>query len=264
MNVRRVALVVHDGKPLAVERADELRGWLASKSIEVVEVEPDLVVSLGGDGTVLRAAQEAHRWDAPLLGVNLGALGYLTEVEAGHEILALERILAGDGEVEERAMLACTLDIDGASVEYVGLNEALVERSSRHRLVRLRVTVDGAELASFNADGVIVATPTGSTAYALSAGGPLVAPDAACLVIVPVSPHMILARPFVFGQDSVVEISVDDPSRAAALTLDGAVGCELPPGAVVRVARHPRSLKMIHLDGPGFLARLKIKLDLPG
>jgi NAD+ kinase len=261
MTVRRVALVTHAGKPAALELENDLRALLAEHGIEASDTEPELVVSLGGDGTMLKAGQVAHAADAPLLGVNLGTLGYLTEVDAGAERKALESVLAGDYEIEDRMMLSCDVNLGERS--YVGLNEVLVERSARHRLVRLSVRVGGERLAAFNADGVIVATPTGSTAYALSAGGPIVSPRAECLVVVPVSAHMIFARPFVLAADETVEITVDGPDQDASLALDGAIGCDLGPGARVVVARHPRPLKLVRLGGPGFLERLRTKLGLP-
>jgi NAD+ kinase len=261
MSIGRVALVVHSGKPAALEMEKELRELLTARGIETTEVDPELVVSLGGDGTMLKAGQIAHAGDAPLLGVNLGTLGYLTEVDAGAEKGALEAVLAGEYEIEERMMLAC--DVDNGAQSFVGLNEVLVERSARHRLVRLAVRVGGERLAAFNADGVIVATPTGSTAYALSAGGPIVSPRAQCLVLVPVSAHMIFARPFVLAPDETVEITVDGEGQDASLALDGAIGCDLGPGGTVVVKRHPRPLKLVRLEGPGFIERLRTKLGLP-
>lgn len=261
MTIGRVALVVHRGKPAALELEKDLRALLAERGIEATDDEPELVVSLGGDGTMLKAGQIAHASDAPLLGVNFGTLGYLTEVDAGAERQALESVLAGDYEIEERMMLSC--DVTGGADIFVGLNEVLVERSARHRLVRLAVRVGGERLAAFNADGVIVATPTGSTAYALSAGGPIVSPRAQCLVLVPVSAHMIFARPFVLAPDETVEITVDGEGQDASLALDGAIGRDLASGESVVVKRHPRPLKLVRLGGPGFLERLRTKLGLP-
>jgi NAD+ kinase len=224
MRITRVAMVVHEGKSGAVEIASELRNFFERRGIEVGDDGVDLVVSLGGDGTMLRAAQVAHAQDAPLIGVNLGALGYLTEVDAGKEQDAIESIFEGRFEIEERVMLRCA--IEGEDI--VAVNEALVERSSRYRLVRLQVRIGGERLTAFNADGVLVATPTGSTAYALSAGGPIVSPKAQCLVVVPVSAHMIFSRPFVLSAEEVVEITVDEASGDAYLSLDGAIGRDLP------------------------------------
>jgi NAD+ kinase len=261
MNIRAVALVVNDGKPKAVDLHQQLASYFESRGVTVSD-EADLVVSLGGDGTMLRAARLAHRLDAPLLGVNLGMLGYLSEVDPSKAQDALDRIFEGRFEIEERMMLACTTRSNDEEVSFVGLNEALVERFGNHRLVRLGVRIGGESLAAFNADGVIVATPTGSTAYALSAGGPIVSPRAECLILVPVSAHMIFSRPFVLSADETVEISVEG-EQAASLSLDGAEGCTVAAGSPVTVRRADRPLRLIRLGGPGFIERLRVKLDLP-
>lgn len=260
MKVQRVEIVAHPNKPGVADLRNELQAFLEGKGIEVVDSSPDLVISLGGDGTTLGAAQRAHKEDAPLLGVNRGLLGYLTEVEAGAETEALERVLAGDFTLEERMMLSAQID-DGKS--YVALNEVLVERSARQRLAHLAVEVGGEHLASFDADGVIVATPTGSTAYALSAGGPIVDPRAECIVVVPVSAHMIFSRAVVLSSAEVVQIIVDETRPEASLSVDGALGCALAPGAKVAVRRHPRPIRFVRLSGPGFFERLRLKLRFP-
>jgi NAD+ kinase len=264
VTIRRVGVVAHPDKPGVAGLLEQLTAALADKGIEVSEDEPDLVLSLGGDGTMLRAAHRAHEADALLLGVNRGArLGYLTEVEGGEEQSALDRILADDYVVEERMMLRCdVVEGDGAR-RHVGLNEVLVERAARHRMIRLEVTVGGERLGEFSADGLIVATPTGSTAYALSAGGPIVSPRAQCLVLVPVSAHMIFSRPFVLAPDEVVEIAVRSHDEAS-LSLDGEAGGRLREGGCARVRRHPRPLKLVRISGPGFIERLRGKLQLPG
>lgn len=262
--IKSVALVVHDGKADAVALEQNLRAFFEEKGVAVTDAGADLVVSLGGDGTMLRAAQLAHSEDVPLLGVNLGQLGYLSEVDPTRAAAALEDVLAGRGTMENRMMVACDVENSGETSKYVGLNEVLVDRSGRHRLVRLIVHIGGESLAAFNADGVIVATPTGSTAYALSAGGPIVSPRAECLVLVPVSAHMIFSRPFVLSSDEVVQITVDGAEQGASISLDGAIGRDVGPGAVVTVYRHERPLKLVRLAGPGFLERLRNKLDLPG
>ena len=263
--IERITIVSNEHKPAAVALAGEIAEWLAERGIAHTTDNPDLVLALGGDGTMLRAAQLAHTSDAPLLGVNLGALGYLSEIDAGDELTALEKVIDGSFELEDRMMLACHVEIGGRDqLDYVGLNEVLVERSSRHRLVRLVARIGGEHLAAFNADGLIIATPTGSTAYALSAGGPIVSPRAQCLVLVPVSPHMIFSRPFVLAPDEEVEIVVDEASgQDAAVSLDGAIGRDVPPGSVVTVRRHERPLRLVRLAGPGFIERLRIKLGLP-
>jgi NAD+ kinase len=212
---------------------------------------------------MLRAAQLAHRADVPLVGINLGTLGYLTEADAEDWQPTLEAILEGRHHIDNRMMLSCDVSGAGHAESFVGLNEVLVERTSRHRLVRLQVNIGGESLAAFNADGVIVATPTGSTAYALSAGGPIVGPKAECVVVVPVSPHMIFSRPFVLASDVTIEIYVDGPGQEASLSLDGAMGCDIRSGDHVTVKRHPRALQLVRVAGPGFIDRLRTKLGLP-
>ena len=261
MNIARVSLVVHRRIEKGIALEAKLSEWLEERSVEVTEEKPDLVIALGGDGTMLRAARLAHAVDAPLLGVNLGSLGYLTEVDPGDELEALERIFEGSYAIEERMMLTCTV---GEDASFLGLNEVLVERSSPYRLVRLAVSIGGEHLSAFNADGVMVATPTGSTAYALSAGGPIVDPRAQCLLVVPVSPHMIFSRPFVLMADETVAITVTaERGEGANLSLDGSEGCHLEPGTTILVRRHPRPLKMVKLAGPRFIERLRAKLNLP-
>ena len=263
MTLKRVAIVAHPSKPGVPEIEAELAEVLASEGLEVSLEDPDLVLSLGGDGTMLRAAHLAHACDALLLGVNRGALGYLAEVEAGDEKRALDRVLTDDYVVEERMVLTCTKSPEEGLEGRVGLNEVLLERAAQYRVVRLTITVGGEQLASFNADGVIVATPTGSTAYALSAGGPVVSPRARCMVLVPVSPHMIFSRPFVLAPDEVVEVLLESRDEAS-LSLDGEPAGHVSPGESVTIRRHPRPLKLVRLAGPGFIERLRAKLQLPG
>lgn len=261
MDIKSVALVVHDGKPQAVELRERLTAYFETRGTSVSE-QADLVVSLGGDGTMLRAARLAYELDAPLLGVNLGTLGYLTEVDASKAQEAVDQLLAGDFAIEERMMLVSSLVVEGKERSFVALNEALVERFGSHRLVTLGVRIGGESLAAFNADGVIVATPTGSTAYALSAGGPIVSPRAECLILVPVSAHMIFSRPFVLSEDEVVEISIEG-DQVASLSLDGAEGSTVRAGSPVTIQRAERPLRLVRLGGPGFIERLRVKLDLP-
>lgn len=262
MKIERVAIVAHEEKRRALELEKEIVRALGERDIQVTDDRPDLVLSLGGDGTTLRAAHQAHASDAPLLSVNVGMLGYLTEVDADQAMGALEQILAGEHRIEDRMMVSCEI-AGGSDERFVGLNEVLVERTSPH-LVRLKVEIGGESLAAFNADGIIVATPTGSTAYSLSAGGPLVSPRAQVLIVVPVSAHMIFSRPFVLAPDEKVEITFEGRDHKASVTLDGALGCEIPSGTRVRVGRHERPLRLVRLAGPGFVERLRIKLDLPG
>jgi NAD+ kinase len=260
MSLERVTFVTHPDKAGATSLERELADEVVARGASVDSDRPDLVVALGGDGTVLRAAQVAHRADALLVGINLGSVGYLTEVDGTEGKAALDRIFAGHYSIENRLMLDCR--IEGGD-HFVALNEVLVDRSGRH-LVKIGVEVDGEYLATFNADGALVATPTGSTAYALSAGGPVVSPRAECLIVVPVSPHMIFGRPFVLAPEARVRMEVAPEGADATLSVDGGTGCPAPRGTVLSVGRHERDLRVVRLGGPDFIQRLRIKLDLPG
>lgn len=185
--------------------------------------EPELVVALGGDGTILKAVHILDGVDAPILGVNLGRLGFLSGAGEGELIDALTSALAGEARVERRATLQATVDVGGrAAGTYHALNEVFVGRGGGARVVELEVRVNGVRLWRFACDGVIVATPTGSTAYALSAGGPAVSPDVRGIVLVPVAPHSFDSRPIVLGPSDRVDISCPNPARAGAcITVDG-------------------------------------------
>jgi NAD+ kinase len=270
----RVAFVVHEGRPQAVETADRLRAELDADRIDtgtargpddVRDDRPDLVVSVGGDGTFLRAARVAAEVDCPVLGVKVGRLGFLTEIEPGAGVRDLVRAaLGGTARVEER--LAVTAQpADGASFPAQwAMNEIMVEKLTRHRLVRLAVEVDDEYVTTFSADGVIVATPTGSTAYSFSARGPIVSPRVPCLVLTPIAAHMVFDRSFVIGagQQVTLEVVADEPGFLSA---DGREGIELPVGAKVRISAAGRPARVVARDGgPGFLTRVRDKFDLPG
>lgn len=270
----RVAFVVHEGRASAVETAEKLRAELEGLGVatalarapeDVRDAAPLLVVSVGGDGTFLRAARVAAEVDCPVLGVKVGRLGFLTEIEPGPEALELvQAALDGRARVEER--LAVTAEAaDGTSFPpQWAMNEIMVEKWTRHRLVRLAVRVDDAYVTTFSADGVIVATPTGSTAYSFSARGPIVSPTVPCLVLTPIAAHMVFDRSFVLGAEQVVvfEVVGDEPGIVSA---DGRAGIELPIGSKVRIRTAPRPARfVIKDDGPGFLARVRDKFDLPG
>lgn len=269
-----VAFVVHEGRASAVETAEELRGGLEGTGVgtriargpdDVRNEPPDLVVSVGGDGTFLRAARVAAEADCPVLGVKVGRLGFLTEIEPGPDAIGLVRAaLEGRARVEERlAVMAEPADGNPFPVQWA-MNEIMVEKWTRHRLVRLAVHVGDEYVTTFSADGVIVATPTGSTAYSFSARGPIVSPGVPCLVLTPIAAHMVFDRSFVLGDEQAVVLEVvgDEPG---VLSADGREGIELPVGSRIRILAAPRPARVVSKDdGPGFLTRVRDKFDLPG
>ena len=201
--------------------------------------DTDLLVTLGGDGSILRAVQAAASYGTPILGVNLGRVGFLTEAESETWRDVLSRALVGDYWVEERMMLRVAAHRSGAVVgQAEALNDVVVGRGARAQVVHLHTEVDGGYLATYVADGLIVATPTGSTAYALAAGGPVLPPQLRNILLVPVAPHLSMARPIVLSEGVTVRITVAG-GRPAVLTVDGEVQADLEEGDEVTVEASP-------------------------
>lgn len=271
----RVGFVTHPRRDAAVAATASLRSRLEDAGVGTAllpdEGDPPspsadlaLVVSVGGDGTFLRAAVAAAAAGCPVLGVKVGRLGFLTEVDPAEALPLIESVLAGTARIEER--LALTVEpVDGAAfAPQWGLNEVMVEKQSRHRLIRLAVEVDGAYVTTFSADGVIVASPTGSTAYSFSARGPIVSPGVDSLVLTPIAAHMVFDRSFVLGPGSQVELEVLG-EESGILSADGRQSIELPVGARVRIRASSRPARLVRRDdAPGFLSLVREKFKLPG
>ncbi|MEE9202500.1 MAG: NAD(+)/NADH kinase, partial [Dehalococcoidia bacterium] len=215
----------------------------------------DLLLSLGGDGTILRAARAAAPFGVPILGVNLGRLGFIAEVAPQELHHRLPGLLAGEGWVEERAMLQvdCLPPGDnGRSLH--GLNDVVVARGEAVRVVYVRVSVDGEPLTTFKGDGLIVATATGSTGYALSAGGPILYPQAREMLLQPVAPHLSWRSPLVLSPEAVVEMEVTT-DHPAVMSLDGQVHLPLAQGHRVSARRSPHPARFLRTEPPGFFYR---------
>jgi NAD+ kinase len=232
---------------------------------DVASHELELVIVLGGDGTILRAAEIARGCDAPLLGVNLGHVGFLAEAEREDLPATVVRALARDYEVEERMTISVRVKVDEQVVhESWALNEASVEKASRERSLEVVVEVDGRPLSTFGCDGVVMSTPTGSTAYSFSAGGPVVWPSVDALLMVPLSAHALFARPLVVGPDSSLAVELLDRSvGAGVLWCDGRRTFDLPSGARVVVRRSPVPVRLARLNPAPFTDRLVNKFRLP-
>ena len=222
----------------------------------------DFVVSLGGDGTMLRTVDVVAAEGVPILGVNLGQLGFLTEVEPPQLEESLQRALAGDYQISERMVLSVMVDSDGeASGKWLALNEAVLEKCSSGHLVRLAVSINGKFFTTYAADGVIVATPTGSTAYNFSAQGPIVSPSHRCLILTPVSPHMLFHRSLVLGPEEELEFEVTS-QLAVGLVLDGREVGRLSPGDSVTCTQGPRPARLMTFHPRDFHQVLKAKFGL--
>ncbi len=227
---------------------------LASDGANVAEAR--LLVTLGGDGTLLRAARIAAPHGIPLFGINTGRLGFLTEMEGGEETLAaLPEILRSGFDIDERAAIA----IEAHGRSHFALNDVVVTRTSPH-MTPFGLFVDGKEAAHVPADGIVVATPTGSTAYSLSAGGPIVAPTVDAFIITALLPHTLFSRPLVVPTSSTIVIACDAETRGVALEADGQVVDELHPGERVTVTRHPLPVYFARRRPLDFFALLEGKL----
>lgn len=242
----------------AIEGVLELVGQVDPNDLELVMV-------LGGDGTILKAAELVRDSQTPLLGVNLGHVGFLAESEKNELSLAIERIVAKDYLVKERLTLDVSVLLDGKEVYRTwALNEATVEKSARERMLEVVVEIDKRPLSSFGCDGIVMSTPTGSTAYAFSAGGPVVWPSVEALLLVPLSAHALFARPLVISPNSLLAVEVLKRSAGSGvLWCDGRRSTELPVGARVEVRRSDKSVKLARLRQGPFTDRLVRKFSLP-
>jgi NAD+ kinase len=219
-----------------------------------------LIVSIGGDGTLLWTAQQAAAAHIPVLGINAGRLGFLTQVQLGEEGKALDRWLAGDFKLQRRALVEARV---GDRV-FVALNDAVVHKGVEINLIRIETLVDGLPAGQFDADGVIVSTPTGSTGYTLSLGGPIVHPDVRALVFMPLNPHSLFNRPIVLPEQARITIRL--PNASAILTCDGQQNLNLDPGAEVQIAAPGMQVDLVVFNGgPNFfeLLRRKLRWGLP-
>ena len=232
---------------------------------DVQESDLELAVVLGGDGTILKAAELVRASQTPLLGINLGHVGFLAESEKNEISSTMARVVAKDYLVKERLTIDVSVKLDGKEVYRTwALNEATVEKSARERMLEVVVEVDGRPLSSFGCDGIVVSTPTGSTAYAFSGGGPVVWPSVDALLMVPLSAHALFARPLVISPNSLVAVEVLQRSAGAGvLWCDGRRSTELPVGARVEVRKSDKPVRLARLSQGPFTDRLVRKFSLP-
>ena len=252
-----------------VEYAKTVSSEVATAVLELgkdaKETDLELAVVLGGDGTILKAAELVRDSQTPLLGINLGHVGFLAESEKNEIGSTIARVVAKDYLVKERLTLDVSVKLDGKEVYRTwALNEATVEKSARERMLEVVVEVDGRPLSSFGCDGIVISTPTGSTAYAFSAGGPVVWPSVDALLMVPLSAHALFARPLVISPNSLVAVEVLKRSAGTGvLWCDGRRSTELPAGARVEVRKSEKSVRLARLRQGPFTDRLVRKFSLP-
>lgn len=281
MGIKKIGIIANIDKEKSDEYTVQLRDWFLARGLKVYLEKHtarkvgktdgmdrrhlaslvDLMVVFGGDGTILRLAHFIRGIEIPIVGINMGGFGYLTEVNLSEMYCSLERILAGNYEIEKRMMLDVAIKGQDAEIEEQAvLNDVVIGRGNLSRMVELEVFVNDEFLTTFKADGIIVSTPTGSTAYSLSAGGPIVYPKMACMVISPLCPHTLTNRPIILPADVVVTVKLLTKEPGATLTLDGQISYDLKAGDTVTICRSPYVTNLISSPLRDYWEILRTKL----
>lgn len=278
-----IAIIVNLSKPRAIRCADAICGLLNTNGAGVcalsecksaLEYEPityyddinslfdscDLAVTVGGDGTIIHAAKYAATAGIPLIGVNVGRLGFAADLEAD-EITLLTRLLSGDYITESRVLLDVEVQKNGKSEHYLAVNDAVLAHGQLSKIVDLTLCLDGEEVSKYRADGLLFSTPTGSTAYSLSAGGPIISPQMDCILMTPVCPHSLFSRSVLFDGESTLTASAKIPEGCSCvLTIDGEVNIDINENDRVIIKKSDQRLKLISINRLNFYRRLNRKL----
>lgn len=285
MKIRTVGIVANTEKEKTAEYARLLAQWLADRGIEVfIEAEiaakigfrgglswdelaqkTQLIAVLGGDGTMLRTARYVAKYDVAIVGINMGSFGYLTEINLSEMHSALELILAGNYVTEKRMMLDVAISRDKTIIATgTVLNDAVINRGNLSRIGELAITINNIYLTTYKADGLIISTPTGSTAYSLSAGGPIVYPEKDLIIINPICPHTLTNRPIISPEDSVLQITLWSKEKGATLTLDGQESYRIKSGDVIDVKKSNHVTKLVLSPHRDYWEILRSKLGWGG
>lgn len=284
MRPKTVGLIAHTGKPGSPALVRAVREEFARASVRVlmesataalvnesveqsladIAHEAELLVVLGGDGTILSVVGQLGDQIRPIFGINVGSLGFLTCAASSEHAEAVRCIVQGEMVFSQRSLLEVTVAGEAVSDALIGLNDAVLSRGEVSRLIRLQTRVNGELLTEFNADGLIIATPTGSTAYSLSAGGPILAPESGALVITPICPHVLTNRSIIVGEDAVVDVVPSGRDHPIYLTVDGREPIRLDPGVTVTVRKAARELPLAAMPGVSFFGVVRQKLRWRG
>ncbi|MEI6034094.1 MAG: NAD(+)/NADH kinase [Verrucomicrobiae bacterium] len=254
------------GIPFALERATApLAGLTSAFDERALAARCDLLVVMGGDGTILRVVHKLSGALPPVFGINIGSLGFLTCLGPGEIARAVESIRNRDYILSRRPLLEARLDLaDGEARVFHGLNDAVVSRGERSELVKIRVRLGGASLTDYNADGLVVATPTGSTAYSLSAGGPILMPDSGGFVVTPICPHVLTNRSVVVSDASKIQVELAEPGQVVFVTVDGQESCAMGMGDSLTIRKSAQELALAMLPERSFSEVLRQKLKWTG
>ncbi|OPY90181.1 MAG: putative inorganic polyphosphate/ATP-NAD kinase [Syntrophus sp. PtaU1.Bin208] len=279
--IQKVGIIANIRKEIALECSSGLKKWLQEQGIEVfldaeiaaalgdkcglerhaLAARADLLVVLGGDGAMLRASRSVRKFNIPIVGINLGTFGYLTEVNLNEMYPSLERILRGDYSTEERMMLDMEVVREGqTSCEYTVLNDVVISRGSLTRIIDMETAVDGSYLTTFRADGLIISTPTGSTAYSLSAGGPIVFPSQNVIIVNPICPHTLTNRPIILPSSITLSVKVWSEEEGVNVDLDGQESITLKSGDALIVRKSRYVTTLVSSSNRDYLEILRSKL----
>jgi len=278
--MKRIGIISRLGRPEPVEILKELLPWLKERGVETfinIEVAQalntegyprteipklsEVVVVLGGDGTMLSVARIVCESGIPILGVNLGGLGFITEVHRADIFEAFEKVLSGSYAIEDRLMLRARVRRSGEDIRsYIVLNDVVINKGALARIITLETSINGAYMTSFRADGLIVSTPTGSTAYCLSAGGPILYPTMESIVLIPICPHTLTNRPIVLPESVLIETTLRSPGEDVILTLDGQTGFPLKRNDTVVVDKSTCKTRLLVPLQRDFFQLLRTKL----
>jgi NAD+ kinase len=278
--MKRIGIICKTGRPEPIEILREVLPWLREKGAEVfIDIEtarslnvkgyprPEIpllseaVVVFGGDGTMLSVARITCEKEIPILGVNLGGLGFITEVQRTEVFDAMEGILSGQSVIEERLMLTACVHRHGEKIaEYTALNDVVINKGALARIIELETLIDGMYVTSFRADGLVMATPTGSTAYNLSAGGPILYPTMDCIILTPICPHTLTNRPIVLPDSVRIEVTLKSPAEDVFLTLDGQVGFSMRQNDIIVIEKSPFRTRLLIPGERNFFQVLRRKL----
>lgn len=256
MSFKKVVIFSKPKQADVAKVAAELQVWLERRGIQITTGEADLAIVVGGDGTLLAAVRTLCDRQIPILAINHGGLGFLTEVTLDEMYPALDHVLSGEFVTDHRMMM----DVTVGHRNYRALNDAVINKGILARIIELEARVDGQYVSSFRSDGLIVATPTGSTAYNLSAGGPIIFPSMSAMVMTPISPHTLTNRPIVLPGDVKIDVTLRSVQDEVHLTVDGQVGQPLNPGDRVTVQRSPVVVQLIAPSDKNYFDVLRGKL----
>ena len=280
MNFKKVGIILKHNQPKAVEIGIDLAKWLINRGKEVLFTEgigkalnknyydkktitsnSDIVIVVGGDGTFLSVARLVKDYSIPIIGINLGGLGFLTEITLDEMYDVLDDIFKGNFTINERMMLKASIYRSGEKISsYSVLNDVVINKGTLARIIELKTSINDNFVTKYRADGLIVATPTGSTAYSLAAGGPIIYPELNCIILTPICPHTLTNRPIVISGDDIITVELNSLDNDVMITLDGQVGFSLRDEDIVKIEKDEKKTLILTSPRKNYFETLRTKL----